>query len=187
MSARRLPEGVRYGKLLGAIMLAFAALFASGCVKQEMGDLEQFIAEVKAKKAADIEPLPEVKTFESFTYEAQDLREPFSQAIQELAEQQIPADSGLRPDISRRREPLESFALQEMAMVAMLTLKERTWAAIRAPDGTVHRLEVGNYLGRDYGRVVNITETSIEMTEIVSDGRGGWQERDNALVMNLQD
>jgi len=187
MSARRLPQGGGYRKLVGVTMLAFATLFAGGCIPQkEMGDLQQYISEVKAKKANPIEPLPEIKTFESFTYEAQELREPFTQAIRELAEQEVPTTSGLRPDISRRREPLESYSLQELSMVAMLTLKERTWAAIRAPDGTVHRLQLGNYMGRDHGQVMSISETSIGLTEIVSDGRGGWKERENALSMNLQ-
>ena len=68
-------------------------------------------------------------------------------------------------------------------MVAMLSLQEKIWAAVKSPDGTVHRLQVGNYLGRNHGRVVRITETSVEMREIVPDGKGGWEERDNVLAM----
>lgn len=174
-------------RLLPAVALAAATLLAGGCVKQEMADLDSYIAEVKAKKAAPIEPLPEVKTFETFVYEAQELREPFSEAVRELAETEQPSTNGLRPDTSRPREPLESYGLEELTMVAMMTLGDRTWAAIRAPDGTVHRLQVGNYIGRNHGHVMRITETAIDLAEIVPDARGGWQERDNTLKMNLQD
>jgi type IV pilus assembly protein PilP len=164
------------------------ALALGACADTNMTDLEQFIAEVKSRKPPQIEPLPEIKTFESFYYQAQDLRDPFTSAITELAEQTAPAGGGgLQPDSTRRREPLESYSLQELRMVAMLTLEEKTWAAVVAPDGTVHRLQVGNHLGRNHGQVQRITETSVEMTEIVPDGQGGWQERDNVLAMALEE
>jgi type IV pilus assembly protein PilP len=169
------------------ILLALAGLLA-GCVNAEIQDLQNFINDVKSRRPARIDPLPEVKTFESFYYQAQELRDPFSQAVSEVAEEQAPVSGGggTGPDTIRRREPLESFSLQELAMVAMLTLQDKTWAAVLAPDGTVHRLQVGNYLGRNHGRVVRITETAVEMREIVPDGAGGWEERDNVLAMTLR-
>jgi len=171
-----------------AALVAVSVLFLGGCVDMDMGDLERFIADVKSRKPAQIEPLPEIKTFESFYYHAQELRDPFTQAISEIAEQLAPTiGGGLQPDSDRRREPLESFSLQELRMVAMMTLEDRTWAAVVAPDGTVHRLQVGNYLGRNHGHVLRITETSVEMTEIVPDGKGGWHERDNVLAMVLEE
>ena len=173
---------------LRAATVGALALLLSACAENSMDDLEAFLSEVKSRRPPQIEPLPEIKTFESFYYQAQDLRDPFTTAVTELAEQQAPAGAGgLMPDSTRRREPLESFSLQELRMVAMLTLQEKTWAAVVAPDGTVHRLQVGNYLGRNHGQVIRITETSVEMTEIVPDGQGGWQERDNVLAMALEE
>jgi type IV pilus assembly protein PilP len=168
---------------------ALLSITVVACAEMQTDDLEQFISGVKSRKPPQIEPLPEVKTFESFYYTAQDLRDPFTQAVSELAEGQttVAVAAGLTPDPTRRREPLESFSLQELRMVAMMTLEERTWAAVVAPDGTVHRLQVGNYIGRNHGQVLRITETSIEMTEIVPDGKGGWQERDNVLAMVLEE
>ena len=174
---------------LNFIVFAIAStLFLGACVDMNMSDLEQFIAGVKSRKPTQIEPLPEIKTFESFYYQAQELRDPFTQAVAEIAEQLAPSvGGGLQPDSTRRREPLESFSLQELRMVAMMTMEDRIWAAVVAPDGTVHRLQVGNYVGRNHGQVLRITETSVEMTEIVPDGKGGWQERDNVLAMVLEE
>lgn len=174
--------------VLRITVAASLALLLSACVEMSTSDLDRFISDVKSRQPEQIEPLPEIKTFETFYYAAQDLRDPFTAAVSELAGQQetIAAAGGLAPDPSRRREPLESFSLQELRMVAMMTLEDRTWAAVVAPDGTVHRLQIGNYLGRNHGQVLRITETSVEMTEIVPDGKGGWQERDNVLAMALE-
>ncbi len=165
------------------------ALGLTACADMSTDDLEQFLNEVKSRQPEQIEPLPEIKTFETFYYAAQDLRDPFTQAVSEIAAQQeaAVAGGGLAPDPTRRREPLESFSLQELRMVAMMTLEDRTWAAVVGPDGTVHRLQVGNYIGRNHGQVQRITETSVEMVEIVPDGKGGWQERDNVLAMVLEE
>ena len=158
------------------IVFAIASSFFLGaCAEMDMSDLERFISDVKSRKPVQIEPLPEIKTFESFYYQAQELRDPFTAAVAEIAEQLAPSvGGGLQPDSTRRREPLENFSLQELRMVAMMTLEDRTWAAVVGPDGTVHRLQVGNYIGRNHGQVLRITETSVEMTEIVPDGKGGW-------------
>ena len=171
------------------IVFAIASSFFLGaCAEMDMSDLERFISDVKSRKPVQIEPLPEIKTFESFYYQAQELRDPFTAAVAEIAEQLAPSvGGGLQPDSTRRREPLENFSLQELRMVAMMTLEDRTWAAVVGPDGTVHRLQVGNYIGRNHGQVLRITETSVEMTEIVPDGKGGWQERDNVLAMVLEE
>ncbi len=181
-----LQSTIRAGR---AGLASSLALLLVACAEMSTSDLDQFLNEVKSRRPAQIEPLPEIKTFETFYYAAQDLRDPFTQAVSEIAEQQVAAAAGggLAPDATRRREPLESFSLQELRMVAMMTLEERTWAAVVAPDGTVHRLQVGNYLGRNHGQVLRITETSVEMTEIVPDGKGGWQERDNVLAMALEE
>lgn len=177
------------GGSLGIVGVVALALGLTACVEMSTSDLDRFISDVKSRQPEQIEPLPEIKTFETFYYSAQDLRDPFTQAVSEIAEQQetVAAAGGLAPDPTRRREPLESFSLQELRMVAMMTLEDRTWAAVVAPDGTVHRLQVGNYLGRNHGQVLRITETSVEMTEIVPDGKGGWQERDNVLAMVLEE
>lgn len=188
MSARKVSSaGILCWRVLSGALAVSLTLSLSGCADPGVEDLQQFIAEVKSRKPDRIDPLPEIKTFETFYYQAQDLRDPFTTAVTEVAEQQAPVPGGLSPDTTRRREPLESFGLQELSMVAMLTLQEKTWAAVLAPDGTVHRVQVGNYIGRNFGQVTRITETSVEFLEIVPDGKGGWQERDNVLAMTLEE
>lgn len=187
-ATRRSPLPSPFVHLKALLLVGTTGLLLGACAENSMSDLDQFISEVKSRRPAQIEPLPEIKAFESFYYQAQELRDPFTAAVSEIAETAVPAGGGgLLPDSTRRREPLESFSLQELRMVAMMTLEDRTWAAVVAPDGTVHRLQVGNYLGRNHGQVLRITETSVEMTEIVPDGKGGWQERDNVLAMVLED
>ena len=71
-------------------------------------------------------------------------------------------------------------------MMGTLELNEELWGIVRSPDGTIHRVQVGNYVGRNHGKIVGISEESIDLNEIIQDGQGGWQERDAALALTQQ-
>lgn len=156
----------------------FIALMGSGCT-QGTEDLERFVAEVKQRPARPIEPIPEVKIYEPFTYTAFDLRDPFSapQASQEAK------GNGLRPDTSRRKEPLELYPLDGLSMLGIIEKDKRTFALIRSSDGTIHQVTVGNYAGQNYGRIINIHEDRVDLIEIIPDGTGGWIERPASIAM----
>jgi type IV pilus assembly protein PilP len=160
-----------------ASTLLVASLLA-GCSSAD-SDLEAFISRTKQEQPAGVEPLPEVKPYESFFYTAQGLRSPF-----------LPGGSGessspsVRPDSKRNREFLEQFALDTLKMVGTLSMGGRRYGLVQTKDGIVHRVQPGNYLGQNEGRIGQIEESKINVTEIVPDGLGGYMERAAQLSLN---
>lgn len=164
-----------------AIVALASLLSLSGCTGDSHDDLANYIAEVKARKAGRIPPLPEVRSYESYHYDKLDLRDPFRAAVVEAVTDVTTA--GLQPDVQRNREPLESFPLDSLRFVGLLEQDARVWAVITAPDSLVYRVEEGNYLGQNFGRISYISEGRIALREIVPDGLGGWNERDATLML----
>ena len=157
-----------------------AALVAvlGGC--SQGNDLRQWVAQEKAKKGAPLEPLPIIKTFETFEYKDQDLRDPFNVSAEE---QEQSANNGPHPDQDRPREPLEAFPLDGLRMSGTLGLAKSIEGLVRDPDGVVHRVHVGNYLGQNYGRITSISEDHIDLVELVPNGSGGWMEKPATIAL----
>ena len=164
--------------------LALAAMTGlAGCAEDDMADLKTYVAEVKARRKGVIEPLPEVRVVEPFTFRGNLLRDPFEpdEVLQEPEEVRV--DTGIRPDTLRPREELEQFELDTLRMVGTVRLDGEVWALLNAKDGTIHRVKVGNYIGRNYGKIVNILDNQIELVEIFADSGGAWRERKAAVRM----
>jgi type IV pilus assembly protein PilP len=159
-------------------LVLFTTLLA-GC-GNDMGELEQYIAEVKARKSVAIEPIPQIKQFDAFVYLPNDRRDPFVEV--EPRNERLASDT-LRPDMRRPREPLEDFPVDALRMLGMVTAQDHRYALIKAPDGVVHRVALGDHLGQNYGEVVRITESEVGLKEIVPDGFGGWVERPAKLAL----
>jgi len=163
-------------RLIGTLCVLAAVL--SGCSSRD-DELERFIADTKKEPGGRVEPLPELKPYESYAYESSNTRSPF-----------MPGGSGasnagsLRPDSRRNREFLEQFSLDTLRMVGTLRLSERTYGLIKTKDGLVHRVLPGNYLGQADGRVTEISPSKISVVEIVPDGLGGYMERPASLALN---
>ena len=157
-----------------------AALVAvlGGC--SQGNDLRQWVAQEKAEKGAPLEPLPVIKTFETFEYKDQDLRDPFNVSAEE---QEQSANNGPHPDQDRPREPLEAFPLDGLRMAGTLGLAKSIEGLVRDPDGVVHRVHVGNYLGQNYGRITSISEDHIDLVELVPNGSGGWMEKPATIAL----
>jgi len=155
---------------------------------QESGfsDLDQFMAETRAKPRGHVEPLPEFKAYEAFTYSAADRRAPFEPPVDvQLTMVDDQPVSDVEPNLDRPREVLENFDLKELSMVG--TLQGPTgnlFALIRDNSGGIHRVRTGNYMGQNYGRIVGVSETRIELIEIVPNGSGGWVERPRSLSLD---
>jgi len=146
-------------------------------------DLDQYINEVKARPGGRIEPLPEITPYEVFTYiaDAQGLRSPF---VPDTPQASGAATGGARPDLDRSREYLESFPLDTLGMVGTLYIGEQMYGLVQTADGLIHRVVPGNYMGQNDGRITNITESEIALVEIISDGIGGYIERDAAVGLS---
>jgi type IV pilus assembly protein PilP len=163
-------------RIAGLLLLA---LCMSACTRG-MGDLEQRVAEVKSRKGPPIEPIPVMKTFETFEYTAQNLRDPFSPSTDDEGMN----TSGPRPDMNRPREPLELYPLDSLDMVGTLGMGAKDIAGlIKDPDGVIHRVKPNNYLGQNYGRITGVFEDRIELVELVPNGVGGWIERPASIAL----
>ena len=164
------------------IILLVAGFALSAC-GGDMDDLDQFINEIKARPGGRIEPLPEITPYEVFAYVAdvEGFRSPFVPDSPQVAGG--PADGGTRPDESRSREFLESFPLDTLRMVGTLELGGTNFGLVQTSDGLIHRVIQGNYMGQNDGRIVAIRDSEIELIEIISDGIGGYLERDAAVAL----
>ena len=165
-----------------ALLALLAAALLVACTGG-MDDLEQYVKEVKAKPGGRIEPLPEIKPYESFAYDASTMRSPFVPDTPVVAESGG-AGGGVRPDANRNREFLEQFPLDTLKMVGTLRLNGQNYGLVQTKDGLVHRVVPGNYLGTSDGKVIDISASKIQVIEIVPDGLGGYMERPAALALN---
>jgi type IV pilus assembly protein PilP len=165
------------------LLLTAAVSLLSAC-SSGMSDLEAFVAEVKARKPGRIEPLPEIKPIETFTYVAADRRDPFLPERPKEERQQQLAGDGISPDFNRRKEELEAFSLDSIRMVGTLEQQETTWGLVKTKDGIIHRVKAGNYMGQNHGQITQISEDKIELTEIIPNQRGGYQERQASVALS---
>ena len=161
----------------GLVLLLLALV---GCGRGT-ADLETSVAEVKSRPGPPLDPLPVMQQFETFEYAAQGLRDPFSLADDERTSG---SGSGPRPDPDRRKEALEAFPLDSLDMVGTLGAPGALTGLIMDPDRVIHRVQLGNYLGQNDGRIMAIHEDRIELVELVSDGSGGWIERDATVALD---
>ena len=161
------------------VLLAMSGLVACG---GDSDDLDAYINSIKAKPGGRIEPLPEITPYEVFTYTAdvQNVRSPF---MPDTPQQAGPA-GGTRPDPDRPREHLEQYSLDTLEMVGTLNLGETEYGLVQTADGLIHRVLPGNYMGQNDGHIVEIDESKIVLVEIISDGIGGYIERDAAISLS---
>lgn len=161
-------------------------LLLSACSSDDKSDLVQYIGQVKARPKTQIEPLPEIKVIEPFIFKPSGLRDPF-RPIEKVAEAElvdIGTGSGIRPDPTRRKEQLESYSLDSLRMVGTIAKDAVLWGLIKAGDGTIHRVRETNYMGRNHGKIIRISEDKIELMEIVPDKPGTWREQQTSLALS---
>jgi type IV pilus assembly protein PilP len=165
--------------LLPAVL---AALCLTGC-SGDMDDLDRYINDVKARPGGRIDPLPEITPYEVFTYVAdtEGLRSPF---VPDSPQAAAGPSGGAGPDLQRSREFLEQFPLDTLNMVGTLAIGNATYGLVQTRDGLIHRVTPGNYVGQNDGRITAVTESEIQVVEIISDGIGGYLERDAAIGLS---
>jgi type IV pilus assembly protein PilP len=171
--------GARSLAAMAVTMLACVALTA--CSGEEHHDLKQFVKDSDKLPHGNIPPLPEVKPYEPYTYNAFDLIDPFKP--RKIEPPKGSGSGALAPDLNRRREPLEGYPLENLRMVGTLEQNKQMFALVRAPDNTLYRVKSGNYLGQNFGRIVAISESSVKLKEIVQDSGGNWEEKEQVLLL----
>jgi type IV pilus assembly protein PilP len=165
-------------------LMVFALAGCTRGIDSSPGDapnLEKWVADVKARPAPPLDPLPVMQQFETFEYAAQSLRDPFSNAFTDQS-----GGSGPRPDPNRPRQALEQFPLDSLDMVGTIGRGPGIIGLVMAPDKVTYRVRPGVYMGQNDGRVTGVYEDRIELVELVPDGAGGWLERPASVALEDQ-
>ena len=181
VDARRSRKAPRLMLVLGVAVLAAGCSRGITSEPGEAPNLENWVAEMKARPAPPLDPLPVMQQFETFEYAAQSLRDPFRRAFRDES-----GGSGPRPDSARRKQTLEQFPLDSLDMVGTLGRGGGLVALVMAPDRVTYRVRPGAYMGQSDGRVTGIFEDRIELMELVPDGAGGWLERPATVALEDQ-
>ncbi|UTW45177.1 pilus assembly protein PilP [bacterium SCSIO 12696] len=170
--------------------LLLAALSLAACSSDSSHqDLRQYMAEQKQQTGGQIDPLPTAQPYKTAKYDAFLLRSPF-----EEPEVIIPGfvrnTSGkktVKPDENRVREYLEDFSFSALSMMGSMTQQGQIWSLLDDGTGTIHRVTVGNYIGKNHGRITSISKGKLQVIEIVSDGKGGWLEKPRTLSLEVKE
>ena len=165
------------------LMCAGLVLGLCGCEgTADFAGAQAYMNQMRRQAPEPIEPLPVVRSYPAFTYDASGLRSPFQppQSVEPVARRR--GERAVRPDPQRARQYLEGFDIEQLQMVGTLSSASASLALLRSAEG-VHPLRIGDYLGRSEGRIVAISESRVEVVEIVGDGAGGWQERPRTLLL----
>lgn len=163
-----------------AYWLAFSLLLV-GCDGEEFADLHSFVANSGVNMRGKIAPPPEIKPYEPFYYDnSTGLPDPFKPG-------KIGSSFGRKglnqPDLNRPREELEDFPLDSMKMVGFLYRNQVAYAIIKPADGKLRRIKIGNHIGQNFGRIIEISETKIKIKEMIQDNAGDWSERESSLQL----
>lgn len=179
----------QYQRLTALIIIAATPLL-NGCFEQkETQSIEAFKADVQRSTRNRIEPLPDFSPYEVFVYTAQDKKDPFQpwRPKLETITKKKKRNSGLEPDGTRRKGPLEQFPIDTLRMVGTLEQRTDRSAILKAPDGLVYRVKTGDFIGQNHGKISGISEESVNLTEIIPDGDGGWMKRETSIALVSQE
>ncbi len=167
------------------IVLITLSILLTGCGR-EMRDLEDYVEEVKSREPPGIDPIPEVKPYQSFKYQANNARNPFDASIfqAKIVQNIRKSNSTISPDPNRTPEFLENFPLDTLRMVGTLEQSGTLWALIQTPEKTIQRISIGSYLGQNNGKVLKVSDAGIQLEEIIPDGFGGWRKRDGSIALS---
>jgi type IV pilus assembly protein PilP len=162
------------------LLLSLLCLGLTACGEQN-SDLKQWVKETDNLPRDRIPPLPDVKPYEAFTYDAYSLIDPFRP--RKIEPPKSAAGSGIQPDLTRRKEPLEAYPLENLRMVGTLQQNKANFALVKSPDNNLFRVKTGNYMGQNFGLITGVNENEIKLRELIQDATGDWTERVSTLQL----
>ncbi len=163
----------------GLILAAGVALVLAGCGGESHQDLRAWMMQQGKNAKGKLDPLPQMRPYEPFAYNAFDLPDPFKPRKIEPTK----GASKLAPDLTRRKEPLEAYPLESLHMVGTLEKGKTVYALVRTPEKDLYQVRQGNYVGQNYGVVIGVSDSEIRLKELVQDGAGDWTERSSTLQL----
>jgi type IV pilus assembly protein PilP len=168
----------------GVLLVLVGPLLLAGCGNEDMNEVREFVRTAHADRKPKVEPLPEIKTQDSFAYSAANLADPFAVFNLKPIAGGGGAGSGVAgPDPNRRREPLEEYPLDSLKMVGTIARGKQAWAIIQAPDGSVHRAKTGDHMGQSSGLITKVSDEKVDLIELIQGPLGDWVEREASLSL----
>lgn len=169
------------------ILVPLCAALLAGCGAESHEELQQWMAEQRTATRSKVQPLPEPKKYTPQAYEQETAIDPFSnqkltQALKHESTQSSSSAALIAPELNRRKEPLESYPLDSMTMVGSLVKTGQPVALVQV-DKLLYQVRPGNYIGQNFGRITKVSETEIELRELVQDATGEWIERKSKLQL----
>jgi len=174
-------------KLLNGILGALLVFTLSACSSSSEDELQQWMVSERNSIRPSVTPIPEPSRFDPQAYSGESLEEPFSSAklasiLRSGQSVTLSTSSLIEPELNRRKQPLEAFPLDVMSMVGSLSQQNQLVALVKV-DNLLYQVRPGNYLGQNFGRVEQISETEVVLREIVQDASGEWTQRPAALQL----
>lgn len=168
-------------RYVGLLIAFFTGAILLGCGSSKEDDVRQWMVDERNQTQPKVPPIPAPKQFKPEPYTNATALEPFSnqkltQALKRDSSQAAANVALIAPELARRKEPLEAFPLDSMALVGSIIKAGQPVALVKV-DNLLYQVRVGSYLGQNYGKVTKITETEVSMREIVQDAVGEWIER----------
>lgn len=161
------------------LMSLLLPVLLSACGGSGTEDLQVFMEETTKDMRGKVEPLPQVQAYAPFDYAAFDLPDPFKP--RKLSPSG--GGGGLQPDMTRPKEPLESYSLETLKMVGVISKKGRMNAIVATPERGIYHVRAGNYMGQNFGLITRISDNEITLKEVVQDSAGDWIERTSTLTL----
>lgn len=177
------------GRLIGALALGWLTL--SACGSNELGDLQEWVAEAKAQNPGNIQSMPDIRPYQPFTYDAESLRSPFANVDPDFESRLLAVEEGcdlsLQPNPSRREQELEKYGLDALKMVGVIGQGQNVYGLVKVNEGeskgVVHRVTIGDYMGLNDGHIKQINDDRIVLESLIPNGRGCWEKRDQLLLV----
>jgi type IV pilus assembly protein PilP len=156
---------------------AISAVLSAGCGRSGDDDLKAWMATQGADARGKIAPIPPIRPYEAFTYNAFGQPDPF-------VPRKIESAKGAKgPDLARRKEALEAFPLETLTMVGTLQRGKAIIGLVKASDNRVFQVRQGNYIGQNFGVITGVNESEIALKELFQDGAGDWAERQTKMLL----
>ena len=170
-----------------ALASALLLLLLAGCGTGEHEELQQWMQDQRSQIKPQVQPIPEPKKYTPQPYTQEAAVDPFSpqklaQALKRESTQSSASAALISPELNRRKEPLEAYPLDSIAMVGSLVKQGQPVALVKV-DNLLYQVRPGNYIGQNYGRITKVGETEIELRELVQDATGEWIERKATLQL----
>ena len=164
-------------RAFSCLVISASVFSLAGCGTGDDRDLKAWMAEQGLASKGKIEPIPAIRPYEAFTYNAFDQADPFKP-------RKIETGKGSRgPDLARRKEALEAYPLETLKMVGTLQKGRAIVGLVKASDNRVFQVRQGNYMGQNFGVITAISDGEVTMKELFQDGAGDWAERQTKMML----